>query len=396
MKAKSCCSYPTRNAAKRATLALGSTLGVALLLAGTASADVFSFSTGDPDGKIATLSRPPSAAGLETETADDFLVVSNCIVLYQATITGLIPLGADISNITQVEIELYHVFPEDSVLPPSGNVPTRTNSPADVEISSATRDSAAGTLTYTATVLSASFTASNSVVNGINKVPNQKTLGEGPVTGQEVSITVTFQPPIALPPEHYFFRPEVLLSSSNFLWLSAPKPIVAPGTPFTGDLQTWIRNADLKPDWLRIGTDIVGAGAFNAAFSLTGETDSDCDGVGDSVDLCPDTPAGSLVDTNGCSIDQLVPCAGPITGGTWKNHGQYVKTVAHVVEDFLDQGLITEEQAEEIIEQAAQSDCGRKQHHGHGDDDHGHGHGENDQGHGHGEGNHGHGHGDDH
>jgi hypothetical protein len=26
----------------------------------------------------------------------------------------------------------------------------------------------------------------------------------------------------------------------------------------------------LDPDWLRIGTDIVGAGTFNAAFSVTG------------------------------------------------------------------------------------------------------------------------------
>jgi hypothetical protein len=26
----------------------------------------------------------------------------------------------------------------------------------------------------------------------------------------------------------------------------------------------------LAPDWLRVGTDIVGAGTFNAAFSLTG------------------------------------------------------------------------------------------------------------------------------
>jgi hypothetical protein len=365
MNTEFCPSSPIRKAAKSAALVVVSTLSVWLLLAPAVLADVFSFSTGDPDGKIATLSRPPSPAGLETETADDFLVVSNCIVIYQATFTGLIPSNAPLSGITQVEIELYHIFPEDSALPPSGNVPTRTNSPADVEITSATRDSAAGTLTYTATVLNSSFTASNSVVNGINAVPNQKTGGEGPVTGQEVSITVTFLPQIALPPDHYFFRPEVLLSDGNFLWLSAPKPIVAPGTPFSPDLQTWIRNADLAPDWLRIGTDITGQGAFNASFSLLGETDSDCDGVGDSVDLCPDTPPGSVVDSNGCSIDQLAPCAGPASGGTWKNHGQYVSTVARVAEEFLDQGLIDEEQAEEIVEQAAKSDCGFKQSRGH-------------------------------
>ena len=153
------------------------------------------------------------------------------------------------------------------------------------------------------------------------------------MTGEEVLITVTFNPPISLPTDHYFFRPEVLLSSGDFLWLSAPRPIVAPGTPFTGDLQSWIRNDDLAPDWLRIGTDITGQGPFNAAFSLSGETDADADGVPDSLDLCPGTPAGAIVDADGCSIDQIAPCSGPASGGTWKNHGQYVSAVAQVVKD---------------------------------------------------------------
>ena len=63
------------------------------------------------------------------------------------------------------------------------------------------------------------------------------------------------------------------VAGGEFLWLSAPKPIVAPGTPFTPELQSWIRDEDLGPDWLRVGTDIVGgspAPTFNAAFSLTG------------------------------------------------------------------------------------------------------------------------------
>jgi hypothetical protein len=38
------------------------------------------------------------------------------------------------------------------------------------------------------------------------------------------------------------------------------------------DLQSWIRNENLAPDWLRIGTDIVGGTTFNAAFSLVGQT----------------------------------------------------------------------------------------------------------------------------
>jgi hypothetical protein len=335
-----------------------------LILVTQASADPFFFSTGNPDGKVATLSRRPSAGKQETETADDFFV-SNSIVLTEATFTGLIPSGAALSSIGQIEVEVYHVFPFDTAFPLSGNVPTRTNSPSDVEIDSATRDSADGSLYFTATLVNPNFTASNSVVNGINKQPGQRTNGEGPVSGQEVQITVRFNPPISLPADHYFFRPEVLLGNGDFLWLSAPKPIVAPGTPVTpatADLQSWIRNEALAPDWLRIGTDITGQGPFNAAFSLTGETDADGDGIPDSLDQCPGTPAGEIVDAEGCSIDQLAPCSGPASGGEWKNHGQYVATVVRVVEKFLVHRLITIEQAEEIIEQAAQSDCGKKDH----------------------------------
>jgi hypothetical protein len=132
--------------------------------------------------------------------------------------------------------------------------------------------------------VNSNFSIANSVVNGINKKPGQTTKGEGAVSGAEVQITISFTPPIVLPApssplNHYFFRPQVLVTGGNFLSLSAPKPIVSPGTPFVGDLQAWIRNADLAPDWLRIGTDIIGPATpgatpptFNMAFSLSGET----------------------------------------------------------------------------------------------------------------------------
>jgi len=331
-----------------------------LLLVSQASADSFSFSTGAPDGKIATLSRASSPGKIQTETADDFFVVSNTTLISQATFTGLLPSGAPLSSALNVEIEIYHVFPNDSDTNRTLHVPTRANSPGDVEIDDATRDGLDGSLSFAVTLVNASFTASNSVVNGIHAATNQTTRGEGPVTGQEVLISVTFNPPISLPPDHYFFRPEVLLSSGDFLWLSAPRPIVAPGTPFLPDLQSWIRNDNLAPDWLRIGTDIVGAGAFNASFSLLGETDEDNDGVADSLDQCSGTPVGAIVDATGCSIDQIAPCSGPASGGTWKNHGRYVSTVSHAAEAFVEQGLISEAQAEEIVAQAAQSNCGSK------------------------------------
>jgi len=56
------------------------------------------------------------------------------------------------------------------------------------------------------------------------------------------------------------------------MWLSAPRPIVGGTGPFAPDLQSWIRNEDLAPDWLRVGTDVVGGTTFNATFSLSGVT----------------------------------------------------------------------------------------------------------------------------
>ena len=94
------------------------------------------------------------------------------------------------------------------------------------------------------------------------------------MTGQQVSFNVVFTTPFTLPADHYFVVPQVQLSSGDFFWLSAPRPIVPPGTPFppgVTDLQSWIRNSDLDPDWLRIGMDIVGGTPFNATFSLSGD-----------------------------------------------------------------------------------------------------------------------------
>jgi hypothetical protein len=250
---------------------------VTVLLCGIAGspaiADTFSFSTGDPDGLIATLARIASPGKIETETADDFTTTSETII-NSATFIGLLPSGTPLSAVTRVEIELYHVFPLDSD-PPDGRVLIRMNSPSDNDFDA--RDSnTPGQLSFTTSLLSPSFHVANSVVNGINPIPSQFTGGEGPVTGEEVQFNVTFKTPFVVGPDHIFFRPEVGLSSGgDFLWLSAPKPIVAPGTPFATDLQTWIRNdgpGDLAPDWERVGTDVTHQGPFNAAFSLAGTT----------------------------------------------------------------------------------------------------------------------------
>ncbi len=90
-----------------------------------------------------------------------------------------------------------------------------------------------------------------------------------------------------------------------------------------------------------------------------GPADQDFDGVPDDVDQCPNTPPCTVVDAEGCSIEQLVPCSGPPGGGQWRNHGAYVSAVAHVATMFLRDGLITEEQREDLVMQAAQSNCGK-------------------------------------
>ena len=252
---------------------------VAMLFSGTASAQNSQLivSTGNPDGKLGALSRRPSADKLETETADDF-VLNQTTVISGATITGLISPATPLANITNVEVELYHRFPLDSANPDplAGKVPTRTNSPSDVEIDTATRDGSLRTLRFAVRLLNASFSVPKSVLNGIKKKPeNPTTHGDGPATGEEVEIGITFTNPILLPAGHYFFRPEVLVTGGgDFLFLSAPRPIVSPGTAIAGDLQAWIRNSDLAPDWLRIGTDIINdttpPPTFNMTFSLTG------------------------------------------------------------------------------------------------------------------------------
>jgi hypothetical protein len=243
-------------------------LALALLVATSLWSADFSFTTGNPDGLMGATSRRASAGKLETETADDF-TLDQTTVIRRATIVGLVPSGTKPQDIKEVEVEVYHVFPLDSALPPSGRVPSRANSPSDVEIGTATRAGNSGTLTFSTNVLNSNFGVGNTVVNNL-KVATAPPGGEGSTAGEEVEITITFTSPIILPAGHYFFRPEVLLTSGDFLYLSAPKVIPAPK-----DLQAWIRNSNLAPDWLRIGTDIVGGATapnFNMTFSLAGET----------------------------------------------------------------------------------------------------------------------------
>ena len=250
-----------------------------LLTAGVCYADPFFFSTGNPDGLIATASRPASAGKFEIESADDFNLTS-ATTLTSATFTGLLTGNASVG---EIRVEIYRAFPKDSDVgrtsgPPTFStpqVPTRVNSPSDVEF--VDRDTADGNLTFATRDLGG-FTTLNSIQpGGIHPLPGVFTGGNGPVTGEEFQFNIAFIVPIDLPADHYFFVPqvEVIDPSGNFFWLSAPRPIVPPGTPFplgSTDLQSWTRDEFLDPDWLRIGTDITHQGPFNATFSLSGSS----------------------------------------------------------------------------------------------------------------------------
>jgi hypothetical protein len=246
--------------------------GIAIALAPPASAATL-FSTGNPDGLIGTASQPGTPGKIEIESADDF-AMNTAARVDGATFTGILTNGATTSSITQVVVELYRIFSLDSDTTRTPVVPTRANSPSDVEFDS--RNSAAQTLTFTTTVLNNGnpFSVSRSVINVPTSAPF--TGGDGPQQGTEVQFNVSFTTPFNLAAgEHDFFVPQVALSGAgtNFLWLSAPRPIVSPGTAFPPgitDLQSWMRNANLDPDWLRIGTDITTSGPFNASFSLIG------------------------------------------------------------------------------------------------------------------------------
>ncbi len=152
------------------------------------------------------------------------------------------------------------------------------------------------------------------------------------------------------------------LTYGDTLYTSGPLPFDEGNPNEVADHGAWgLLNASGVGGYVQC---LVGAGTpvdFTATWAdihFAGP-DSDGDGVPDAVDACPGTPPGAIVNAQGCSIAQLAPCAGPMGGGQWKNHGQYVSTVAHTSETFLMAGLITDVQKDAVVSEAGQSSCGK-------------------------------------
>jgi hypothetical protein len=247
----------------------------AALTAGSAGATDFFFTTGAADQRLGSLSQPGGPAPQENtrpgfETADDFALTQRTSLTH-ATFIGLVAPGTKLGDITNVETEFYHFLPAGQAT--GGLVPTRVNSPTDFEIADATRDGADGSLSFTATVLDPNFTVGNSVsvVKSGSTSALTATGGNGAFTGEEILFDVTFTNAVDLDPDHLFFRPQVdVANGGQFFWLSAARPAGATVAPGVTDLQAWVRNDSLAPNWERIGNDVIGAGSFNMAFSLTG------------------------------------------------------------------------------------------------------------------------------
>ncbi len=197
-----------------------------LTTSASAIASPIHFQTNEPDGRMAMASHPPSASLAENESADDFILNTTTRISH-AQFTGLLANSAMLGSVSQVVVEIYRVFPLDSIDPPSGGVPTRINSPSDNAFTF--RDSAgepAG-LHYLMSVLNSGnpFTASNSVRDTLEPAAR----GDGQITGTEVSFDVVFDQPIVLPPGHYFFVPQVAVTTGDdFYWLSTARPITPP------------------------------------------------------------------------------------------------------------------------------------------------------------------------
>jgi len=131
-------------------------------------------------------------------------------------------------------------------------------------------------------------------------------------------------------------------------------------------LYGWVRLGDLNSSfaaWPSVLDYAYEADPEIGIFAGAG-MDSDLDGVWDLFDECPDTPPGEIVNLDGCSISQLVPCE-----GLWRNHGEYVAHVIQTANQFQQQGLISLAEAQMIGSEAARSDCGkpdaRRAHHRH-------------------------------
>jgi hypothetical protein len=156
----------------------------------------------------------------------------------------------------------------------------------------------------------------------------------------------------------------VRLGMTYFLNESGKRSIIyyancmqSPPLEFSNLEQGIIDNSTLGGYFQIVNDSANPSNSGSAAFEniTIGPIDLDGDGVPDVADECPNTPLCTVVNSRGCSIDQLAPCEGP-----WRNHGQYVSAVARAASEFLAEGLISKEEKDALMSTAAKSSCGSR------------------------------------
>src|SRR6478736_916794 len=148
---------------RKIIFALGCILACARLAAGT---PIVLYSNLAVTDSMAAASRPNTLGNVEIEAADDFILTGGGAAVTELKFIGILTGGINTLDVNSMNLEIYRVFPKDSQDPPDGKVPTRVNSPSDVAFAEAafTTDF----LSLTVTALNGSFSALNSVKNGIN------------------------------------------------------------------------------------------------------------------------------------------------------------------------------------------------------------------------------------
>jgi hypothetical protein len=224
----------------------------------------------------------------------------------------------------------------------------------------------------------------------VTRVGGHFTTGQNGAAGEIFTAIVHVAGPSAFPTGLPFTPHEVMASTLITIptGLSAellvPLPVVLPagdylvvfgsglfGATGEGSLTTVNRalgpttfprydNESNPPYWSDALIDEIGDPNLTMRIVVRGDAlDEDDDGVSDDTDFCPGTPQGSIVNSQGCSIAQLAPCSGPLSGGLWRNHGDYLSAVQRVADDFHSAGLIAPNQKTIVLRAAARSSCGR-------------------------------------
>jgi len=142
-------------------------------------------------------------------------------------------------------------------------------------------------------------------------------------------------------------------------WFSSytnePVSIFAPSTGARFLVQTGAESiiVTVSENGVESDTDISDILTITSEMGHCIPPDSDEDSVLDDMDECPDTLAGAQVDAYGCSVNQNIALTCDATKS--KNHGRYVSCVSHVLDDLIEQSMITQDDKGTIMSETAKN-----------------------------------------